>query len=119
MNQKRLSMAGAVIALALVLGVGVASATKANKTPKPLPSLVGKHIAPPDLTKLPQAAQDALAKRDGADPAAVAEAQTGVTVPTDFFAMGKNLGLSDEEARAFAERSERARGRVTDKVDGK
>lgn len=119
MNRKRLSMAGVIVALALVLGVGAASAAKPDKKPKNLPSLVGKTIAPPDLSKLPQPAQDALAKKDGADPAAVAEAQTGVTVPTDFYAMGKSLGLSDEEAKKFAERSERAKGRVTDKVDGK
>lgn len=117
MNRARLTMGAAILVIGSMFGVGAASAARTNGKPtRPSQSLVNHRVAPP--VQLPTAAQAALDQTTKTINGQTTD-QAGVHIPTDFFAVGKAIGLSDNDARAFAARSEAARGTVTDTVSGK
>jgi len=91
---KRFAVVGAIVTLALSVWMGIGGSDPSNKPGRP-PRIV--NLTPP----APAMAQDAL------DRAAEATGgvATGAQVPVDFEALGRQLGLSPAEAKAFAERS--------------
>lgn len=94
---RKIAAAAAAVVISLVAWANLAGASK----PPTKPDRAPKHASiPAPPVNLPAAA---------AEKAAAGEA---TTVETDWYAVGKSLGLSDKEAQKFADRSADAKTKV-------